>query len=57
MTLELKETHLGPLSPFSRSPSTSTITDKEGKGQPNAGSPNPAADNAIGECGVATCLD
>ncbi|KAG9251646.1 kinase-like domain-containing protein [Emericellopsis atlantica] len=29
LTKKLKETHLGPLSAFSRSPSTSTITDKE----------------------------
>lgn len=36
---ELKETHLGTLSPFSRSASTSTITEKEDKSQP---APSPA---------------
>ncbi|KAF7550633.1 hypothetical protein G7Z17_g5577 [Cylindrodendrum hubeiense] len=48
LTKKLKETHLGPLSPFSRSPSTSTITtDKEEKGQPSAGAVTPTTDNAI----------
>ncbi|KAM5353314.1 hypothetical protein ACJZ2D_016782 [Fusarium nematophilum] len=46
LTKKLKETHLGPLSPFSRSPSTSTITDKDEKGQ-SSGAITPTNDNAI----------
>jgi serum/glucocorticoid-regulated kinase 2 len=46
-TLELKETHLGPLSAFSRSPSTSTITDKEDKGQPSTGATTPTIESTI----------
>lgn len=49
LSLELKETHLGPLSPFSRSPSTSTITDKDEKGQPSAGATTPTTESAIGK--------
>ncbi|KAJ3524328.1 hypothetical protein NM208_g12101 [Fusarium decemcellulare] len=45
LTKKLKETHLGPLSPFSRSPSTSTITEnKDGQG---SGAVTPTTDNAI----------
>ncbi|KAM0514514.1 hypothetical protein ACHAPE_006809 [Trichoderma viride] len=40
LTKKLKDTHLGPLSAFSRSPSTSTITDKDEKGtSPGATTP------------------
>jgi hypothetical protein len=50
---ELKETHLGTLSPFARSPSTSTITekdkDKEEKGQPSTEATTPTTESAIGE--------
>ena len=45
---ELKETHLGPLaSTFSRSPSTSTITDKDDKSQSASGSVTPTAESSI----------
>lgn len=49
LTKKLKETHLGPLSNFSRSPSQSTITDKDEKsGAPPTSSSTPAPpDNAI----------
>lgn len=48
--LELKETHLGPLtSTFSRSPSTSTITDKDSKSQGDiSGAVTPTNENTIG---------
>lgn len=46
---ELKETHLGPLSAFSRSPSTSTITDKDEKTQPSPGATTPTTESAIGK--------
>lgn len=46
---ELKETHLGPLSAFSRSPSTSTITEKDDKGQPSPGATTPTTESAIGK--------
>jgi serum/glucocorticoid-regulated kinase 2 len=47
LTKKLKETHLGPLSAFSRSPSTSTITDKEDKGQPSTGATTPTIESTI----------
>ncbi|KEZ40571.1 Serine/threonine-protein kinase gad8 [Scedosporium apiospermum] len=48
ITKKLKETHLGPLaSTFSRSPSTSTITDKDEKSQSIAGSVTPTNEGAI----------
>ncbi|KAH6894719.1 serine/threonine-protein kinase gad8 [Thelonectria olida] len=47
LTKKLKETHLGPLSPFSRSPSTSTITDKNDQGQQSAGAVTPTTESAI----------
>ena len=47
---ELKETHLGPLtSTFSRSPSTSTITDKDKSPGGLSGTATPTQENAIGE--------
>ncbi|KAG5743916.1 hypothetical protein H9Q72_013219 [Fusarium xylarioides] len=47
LTKKLKETHLGQsLSPFSRSPSTSTITEKEKDGQAS-GAVTPTTENAI----------
>lgn len=48
---ELKETHLSPLSGFGRSPSTSTIIDKEDKSNSNiSGSASPTpSDNNIGK--------
>ncbi|KAF4981656.1 hypothetical protein FZEAL_2585 [Fusarium zealandicum] len=46
LTKKLKETHLGPLSAFSRSPSTSTITDKDKDGQAS-GAVTPTTENAI----------
>ncbi|KAF5027422.1 hypothetical protein F66182_499 [Fusarium sp. NRRL 66182] len=47
LTKKLKETHLGQsLSPFSRSPSTSTITDKEKEGQAS-GAVTPTTESAI----------
>ncbi|KAG5796707.1 hypothetical protein H9Q69_004282 [Fusarium xylarioides] len=47
LTKKLKETHLGQsLSPFSRSPSTSTITEKEKDGQ-TSGAVTPTTENAI----------
>ncbi|KAF4964995.1 hypothetical protein FSARC_7173 [Fusarium sarcochroum] len=47
LTKKLKETHLGQsLSPFSRSPSTSTITDKDKEGQAS-GAVTPTTENAI----------
>ncbi|ROW00461.1 hypothetical protein VPNG_07924 [Cytospora leucostoma] len=48
LTKKLKETHLSPLSGFGRSPSTSTITDKEDKSQSNisgSASPTPSDNN------------
>lgn len=45
---ELKDTHLGPLSAFSRSPSTSTITDKDEKGT-SPGATTPTSESAIGK--------
>lgn len=45
LTKKLKETHLGTLSPFSRSASTSTITEKEEKGQPSPGLEAPIPEN------------
>lgn len=46
---ELKETHLGPLSAFSRSPSTSTITgDKEKEGKTSIEATTPTHESAIG---------
>ncbi|KAK0386002.1 hypothetical protein NLU13_5839 [Sarocladium strictum] len=49
LTKKLKETHLGTLSPFARSPSTSTITDKEkeDKGQHSTGATTPTTESAI----------
>ncbi|KAK1723486.1 kinase-like domain-containing protein [Colletotrichum acutatum] len=49
LTKKLKETHLGPLAnTFSRSPSTSTITDSSEKAQANiAGSATPTNENTI----------
>ncbi|KEY64211.1 hypothetical protein S7711_03500 [Stachybotrys chartarum IBT 7711] len=47
LTKKLKETHLGPLSAFSRSPSTSTITDKDEKGPASTGATTPTTENAI----------
>lgn len=48
LTKKLKETHLGPLaSTFSRSPSTSTITDKDDKSQSASGSVTPTAESSI----------
>nr|ACB71393.1 OPK1 [Harzia tenella] len=45
---EVKEQlSLSPMSAFSRTGSTSTITEKEDKGQAPSSSPSPAADNAI----------
>ncbi|ROW01084.1 hypothetical protein VSDG_02841 [Cytospora chrysosperma] len=48
LTKKLKETHLSPLSGFGRSPSTSTITDKEDKAQSSisgSASPTPSDNN------------
>ncbi|OAR02439.1 hypothetical protein LLEC1_06426 [Akanthomyces lecanii] len=45
LTKKLKETHLGTLSPFSRSASTSTITEKEDKAQPSLGLEAPIPEN------------
>ncbi|KAM3563678.1 hypothetical protein MY1884_001147 [Beauveria asiatica] len=45
LTKKLKETHLGTLSPFSRSASTSTITEKEDKTSPNPGPEAPTPEN------------
>ncbi|OAA58304.1 serine/threonine-protein kinase [Cordyceps fumosorosea ARSEF 2679] len=45
LTKKLKETHLGTLSPFSRSASTSTITEKDGKAQPSPGLETPVPEN------------
>lgn len=48
LTKKLKETHLGPLAnTFSRSPSTSTITDNSEKAQPGAAAP-PSNEGTIG---------
>ncbi|KAL2120986.1 hypothetical protein VTJ04DRAFT_5013 [Mycothermus thermophilus] len=49
LTKKLKETHLGPLAAqFSRSPSTSTITDKDDKSPgPISGSVTPTTENSI----------
>ncbi|GJC78552.1 serine/threonine-protein kinase gad8 [Colletotrichum liriopes] len=49
LTKKLKETHLGPLAnTFSRSPSTSTITDSSEKAQPNiSGSATPTNEGTI----------
>jgi len=47
LTKKLKETHLGPLSAFSRSPSTSTITDKEDKSRPSTEATTPTTESAI----------
>ncbi|PHH66019.1 hypothetical protein CDD81_544 [Ophiocordyceps australis] len=47
LTKKLKETHLGPLSAFSRSPSTSTITDKDDKLSQATGATTPTNENAI----------
>ncbi|KAH7324756.1 serine/threonine-protein kinase gad8 [Stachybotrys elegans] len=47
LTKKLKETHLGPLSAFSRSPSTSTITEKDDKSLPNTGATTPTTESAI----------
>lgn len=47
LTKKLKETHLGPLSAFSRSPSTSTITDKEEKGRASTEATTPTTESAI----------
>jgi serum/glucocorticoid-regulated kinase 2 len=47
LTKKLKETHLGTLSPFSRNPSTSTITEKEDKADPSTGATTPTTENAI----------
>ncbi|KAK4663524.1 Serine/threonine-protein kinase [Podospora pseudopauciseta] len=49
LTKKLKETHLGPLtSTFSRSPSTSTITDKDSKSQGDiSGAVTPTNENTI----------
>ncbi|KAH7264580.1 Serine/threonine-protein kinase [Fusarium solani] len=46
LTKKLKETHLGPLSAFARSPSTSTITDKDKEGQAS-GAVTPTTESAI----------
>jgi hypothetical protein len=47
---EVKEQlNLSPMSAFSRSGSTSTITEKEDKGQAPSLSASPAAENTIGE--------
>lgn len=45
---ELKDTHLGPLSAFSRSPSTSTITDRDEKGT-SPGATTPTSESATGK--------
>ncbi|KKP03782.1 serine/threonine-protein kinase gad8 [Trichoderma harzianum] len=47
LTKKLKDTHLGPLSAFSRSPSTSTITDKDEKGT-SPGATTPTSESATG---------
>ncbi|XP_044714462.1 kinase [Hirsutella rhossiliensis] len=47
LTKKFKDTHLGTLSAFSRSPSTSTITDKDDKAQNATGATTPTTDNAI----------
>ncbi|KAL3953997.1 hypothetical protein ACCO45_011953 [Purpureocillium lilacinum] len=49
ITKKLKDTHLGPLSAFSRSPSTSTITDKDEKAQQQTtpGATTPTTESAI----------
>jgi len=48
LTKKLKETHLGPLSAFSRSPSTSTITgDKEKEGKTSTEATTPTHESAI----------
>ncbi|RYO94780.1 hypothetical protein DL766_000043 [Monosporascus sp. MC13-8B] len=47
LTKKLKETHLGPLTGFSRNPSTSTITDKDDKAPPATSTTPTPSDNAI----------
>ncbi|KAG6068337.1 hypothetical protein E4U32_001121 [Claviceps aff. humidiphila group G2b] len=47
LTKKLKETHLGPLSAFSRSPSTSTITEKDEKIAHPSGAVTPTTESAI----------
>ncbi|KFG77822.1 serine/threonine protein kinase [Metarhizium anisopliae] len=47
MATELKETHLGTLSPFARSPSTSTITEKDDKTPSASGAVTPTTESAI----------
>ncbi|QPH09590.1 hypothetical protein C2857_000473 [Epichloe festucae Fl1] len=48
LTKKLKETHLGPLSAFARSPSTSTITEKDDKmPQASSGAVTPTTESAI----------
>ncbi|KFA67945.1 hypothetical protein S40285_09606 [Stachybotrys chlorohalonatus IBT 40285] len=44
---ELEETHLDPLSAFSRLPSTSTITGKDDKSSVSAGTTTPTTENTI----------
>ncbi|CAI4214939.1 unnamed protein product [Parascedosporium putredinis] len=58
ITKKLKETHLGPLtSTFSRSPSTSTITDKDEKNQPSiAGTVTPTNEGAIPSEAIGSAL-
>ncbi|QUC16772.1 uncharacterized protein UV8b_01013 [Ustilaginoidea virens] len=47
LTKKLKETHLGSLSAFARSPSTSTITEKDDKTPSASGAVTPTAESAI----------